>query len=73
MKIIDMIKNKQVHFKFYRGKILYYETEDEFLFEVPIEDTGTGVFNATDKASFFMRWIRKQLEKNDEAKLESKT
>lgn len=32
-----------------------------FEFPVPIDDTGTGVFLAKDKALIFMRWIRKHL------------
>jgi hypothetical protein len=32
-----------------------------FEFPVPIDDTGTGVFLANDKAIIFMRWIRKHL------------
>lgn len=71
MKLTDMIKdNKKVLFKFYRNGILYYETEDGFLFEVPTSDTNDACFNAEDKAILFMRWIRKQLDRNAIAKSE---
>lgn len=40
---------------YYEGKVLY-------TFPVPIIDCGDGTFLNTDKASFFMRYIRKQLE-----------
>lgn len=32
--------NKKVRFVFYRDKALHYETEDGFIFPVPIEDAG---------------------------------
>ena len=64
-RIKKYIKETAV-FKYYRQGELIYEiiTEDDevFMFPVPISDTGTGIFKAADKAVFFMRWIRKQLE-----------
>jgi hypothetical protein len=63
MNILDMVKNdKKVHFKFYRKGELYYSTECGFVFPVPTEDTGDGVFNSEDKALGYMRWIRKQVK-----------
>ena len=59
---------QKVRFQFYRSGILFYKTEKGLLFEVPITDTGTGVFKDTDKALCFMRWIRKQLETNEREK-----
>jgi hypothetical protein len=68
MTITDHVRNNQkVHFKFYRLGTLYYETEQGLLFEVPISDTGNGVFNSEEKAINFMRWIRPQMEKNEKA------
>ncbi len=61
MTLKEMVKDKKVRFRFYREGELWYETEDGFQFPVPINDTGTGFFNAEDKAILFMRWIRKQL------------
>ena len=58
----DRVKNKKVRFEFYRDHELYYSTEDGFLFPVPVDDTGKGIFKAEDKALYFMRWIRKQME-----------
>jgi hypothetical protein len=41
---------------------LWYRTsETNLLFPVPIADTGTSTVLATEKAIFFMRWIRKYL------------
>lgn len=36
------------------------------MFPVPIEDTGDGTFNAVDKATLFLRYIRKHLQKLEE-------
>jgi hypothetical protein len=58
----EMVENKKVKFEYYRDKELWYSTEDGFKFPVPIEDIGTGVLKAEDKAILFMRWIRKQQE-----------
>jgi len=61
MRLIDMVKNKVVRFKFYRNGELWYETEDGFPFPVPIDECGYATFLAEDKASLFMRYIQKQL------------
>lgn len=67
MKLVDMVRdNKTVSFKYYRENELWYETEDGFLFPVPISDIGTATFLATDKAILFMRYIRKWNEKLNE-------
>jgi predicted GTPase len=60
-KMIEMVKGKKVNFVGYRKMNLYYETECGFRFPVPIEDTGDATFMASDKAMFFMRYIRKQM------------
>ena len=62
MRLIEMVKNKVVRFKFYRKGELWYETEDGFPFPVPVSDCGDATFLDTDKATLFMRYIRKQLE-----------
>lgn len=62
MILTDLVKDKTVHFEYYREGELWYRTSGDFAFPVPIADTGMGVFKANDKAIFFMRWIRKQLE-----------
>jgi len=66
MKTIkEMVKGKKVHFNFYRGGVLYYETDDGFIFEVPASDTGMAKMLRDDKAILFMRWIRRQVEANE--------
>lgn len=41
---------------------LWYKTEANLLFPVPISDIGNATFLAKDKAILFMRYIRKWLE-----------
>ena len=69
MNIKDMVKDKLVLFKYYHQGNLWYETEDGFIFPVPVEDTGGGKFGREDKAILFMRWIKRYM---DEMKLELK-
>jgi hypothetical protein len=58
----EMVANgKQVFFVCF-DKDLWYKTECGFEFPVSLEDTGDGAFLASDKASFFMRWINRQLK-----------
>jgi hypothetical protein len=61
-KLIDLVKDKQVHFQYYRDNELWYTTDDEFLFPVPISDVGNATFLRDDKAILFMRYIRKYKE-----------
>ena len=68
MKLIDHVRdNQKVHFDFYRDGILYYKTDSGLIFEIPISDTKGGLFPRDDKALNYMRWIRPQLKKNEEA------
>lgn len=60
--ILEMVKNKTVHFEFYRAGELWYKTSDGFQFPVPIDDVGDATFLAEDKALLFMRYIRKHME-----------
>jgi hypothetical protein len=67
-----VINSQKVRFSFYRDGILYYKTDKGLLFEVPISDTGSACFNGEDRAMLYMRWIRKQLEANEEGMKDSK-
>jgi hypothetical protein len=62
---------KKVRFLFYREMELWYTTEDGFEFPVPIDDIGSAIFFAEDKAILFMRYIRKHIAYIEKAKLES--
>lgn len=51
--------NRIVTFKYYRDGSLWYETEFNELFSVPIEDIGNATFNKEEKAILLMRYMRK--------------
>jgi hypothetical protein len=67
MTIKDHIKG-QVTFQYYRAGNLYYKTETNLLFPVPIEDTGEATFLNQDKGILFMRYIRKHLDASKDQK-----
>lgn len=52
----------EVHFTHYFDGNLWYRTDSNFSFPVPISDIGVATFNAVDKAILFMRYIRKHME-----------
>lgn len=60
----ELVKGTIVHFVEYRKGNLWYTISghEEFVFPVPIEDTGDGIFKASDTGMLFMRYIRKHLE-----------
>lgn len=72
MNIKDMVKdNKKVKFTHYFDGQLWYVTECDFKFPVPIEDIGTATFLAEDKAMMFMRYIKKHMKVIEDARNES--
>lgn len=58
----EMVAGKKVFFSHYKENELWYSTECGFKFPVPVSDTGNAEFKNEDKATFFMRWIRKHIE-----------
>lgn len=72
MSIKDLVKDKKVYFQYYREGELWYQTDDEFEFPVPISDIGNAIFLNEDKAILFMRYIRKHLDFLNKAKEEHK-
>jgi hypothetical protein len=59
----ELIKDHQVTFQYYRDHELWYRIEDtDFLFPVHINEITNTTFPNSDKAIFFMRWIRKYME-----------
>ena len=72
-----MVKDNTVKFTHYKEDInekgqLWYEikVDDEmFSFPVPVIEVGTATFFASDKASIFMRYIRKELESLEKQRL----
>lgn len=49
---------------------LWYVCNDGFEFPIPLADTEGAEFKATDKALYFMRWIRKHVDLIEKAKTE---
>jgi len=71
VNVKEHVEGKQVvRFEFYRTGVLYYRTERGLIFEVPADDVGTGVLKAEDRAMLYMRWIRRQLEANEDGRKE---
>lgn len=74
--IKDMVKDgKMARFVYYRDNALWYETDCGFLFAIPLfvngkvaDDSKSATFNAEEKAIRLMRWIRKQVASNEEAR-----
>lgn len=61
MTLKDHVKGV-VKFEFYKDGNLYYRTETDLTFPVPIEDIGNATFLKEDKAMLFMRYIRQYLK-----------
>jgi len=60
MNIKEMVTdNKKVTFVRYCDFEFWYVTECGFEFPIPLEDAKGATLLATDKALYFMRWIRK--------------
>lgn len=50
--------NRWVDFVYYHDGSLWYETEFQEIFPVPIADIGNSRFPAKDRAILFMRYMR---------------
>lgn len=48
-------------FEYYRDSCLWYKTDTNFLYPVPISDIGNATFAHTEKSMLMMRYIRKYL------------
>lgn len=60
-----VLNERTVTFQFYKDSELWYATEFNEEFPVPIEDIGNATFKAVDKASLFMRYMRKWNERTE--------
>lgn len=68
--IKEMVKdNKKVKFLHFKNNEFWYVTETGFEFPVQLDDIGTAVMLAEDKALLFMRYIRKHVKLIEEAKM----
>lgn len=72
LKLSDHIGNNQrAIFHRYANGVMYYETDcTGFYFAVPIADLGTALVGSNEPASMFMKWIKRQMEKNTQAMFE---
>lgn len=67
MKLIDILK-QNVRFVQFRNGSLFYETEDgKFKFEVPSVELGDSTISSTEKASLFMKWIKKAFKEYEQS------
>lgn len=57
----DEVKGK-VYFVCLKNRELWYKTDSGFEFPIPLEDSEGGIFLNEDKASLFMRWMRKRIQ-----------
>ena len=76
MKITEFVhKDTKCTFEYIRAGVLYYscinlETEDYYLFPVPISDIGEATFGKQEKTIFLMRYIRQALAEKTIIKFE---
>ena len=68
MNIKEIVKDQNAHFVFYRDQSLFYETDNGFLFSVPISDAGSATINSQEKAIMLMRYIRKHIARTESAR-----
>lgn len=61
--IKSIVKGVNAHFLSYREGTFYYQTDNGFKFTVPLEDIAGATLPASDKAIFFMKWIRRAIDK----------
>ena len=61
---------ERVRFQYFRDGEFWYKTDSGFAFPVPLADLGSATLNAEDKATLFVRYIRKHLDTLAKAKQE---
>lgn len=59
----DLIKDgKTAKFKQFRLNTLYYETQEGFVFAIPIHELGESTLLAEERCASLMKWIKRALE-----------
>ena len=53
-----VLGDKKVKFLYFKDNALWYVTETNFEFPVPIEDVAGATVKTEDKAIYFLRWIK---------------
>lgn len=59
MKLTDLIKGRTAVFVEYHGGNLFYDIDGIFRFPVPVDELSGSSIKATEKASVFMKWIKR--------------
>ena len=65
ISIKDLVKGNEVHFDSYRKGNLYYTISfrgREYLFPVPLDDTGAATLVRRERAILFMRYINRAMK-----------
>lgn len=71
MDIKQLYKTQEkVSFTHFANGEFWYQTADGFAFPVPLADIGNATLLASDKATLFVRYIRKHLAMLEQARLE---
>lgn len=66
MSSLTALVKQTVHFHSAKDGALWYETEDGlFRFPVPFAEVEGAIFLPEDKGLFFMRWIRREVERQN--------
>ena len=57
-------RGQMVHFQCFRDNEFWYKTEAGLLFPISLKEaqTGRATFLASDKAIYYMRWIKRYVE-----------
>ena len=61
VKLKQHIQGRSI-FQFYRSGTLYYKTDTDFLFRVPVAEGDTADYNGIEKSITLMKFIREELE-----------
>lgn len=59
MKLTELIKGKTAKFVEFHSGNLFYEIDGKFRFPVPVNELHGASIGAEEKASTFMKWIKK--------------
>lgn len=68
MKFTDLIKGRTAHFISFQCGRLVYELDTGFTFYVPVSELHGASVSATEKASVFMKWIKRTYDEIEESK-----
>lgn len=64
----ELVKENVNFVQYRKGELFYRTSHTGFIFVVPVYDCGDAEFKAEDRGVFFMRWIRKQLDANNQGR-----